>query len=187
MSDKVAARDRALRLEAQREAELQRQNERAMEELSSIPFVQSSPIDLGVSESTMPRPAPRGPVKYPQPSRTPVPNSPIAPEGQLGVGPGMPPPEQSGIVDAFLSLFKNGGQLTGGGELNLNPASVWEHGSIFAPGQYEQSVRARNDAGIAQADKLIAKMRANNAAHRTRLEQIAPPAQVIATRKMEKR
>lgn len=187
MSDKVAKRDRALRLEAQREAELQRQNEAAMEALSSVPFVLSSDIDLGVSSATMPRPAPRGPVKMPQPSRTPVPNSPIAPEGQLGVGPGMPPPAQSGIVDAFLSLFKNGGQLTGGGELNLNPSSIWEHGSIFAPGEYEQSVRARNDAGIAQADKLIAKMRANNAMHRNKLDQIAPPAQVIATRNMGRR
>lgn len=187
MSKFAADRDRALRLEARREAELQRQNEAAMEELSSMPSVQSSDIDLGVSNVPLPRPAPRGPVKYPQPSRTPVPNTPIAPEGQLGVGPGMPPPAQSGIVDAFLSLFKNGGQLTGGGELNLNPASVWEHGSIFAPGEYERSVRARNDAGISQADRLIAKMKANNAAHRSRLDQIAPPAQVIATRNMGKR
>lgn len=184
---KVAERDRMLRLEAQREAELQRQNEAAMEELSSMPFVQSSPVDLGVSESTMPRPAPRGAVPARQPSRVPVPNRTLAPEGEMGAGQGMSPPAPSGIVDSFLSLFKNGGQLTGGGELNLDPSSIWQNGSIFAPGEYEQSVQARNDAGISQADKLIAKMKANNAAHRTRLEQMAPPAQVMATRNMGKR
>lgn len=174
-------RDQALRLEAKREAELVRQRQAAEEELRSMPFTQSSDIDLGVG--TVKNVPPTGPVTARQPSPTPVPNRPLMPEGEMRAPEGIRPQNPSGLMDAFLSLF--GSQSTGGGQLNLDPRSIWEHGSIIAPGQYEQAVQARNDAGIEYADQQIARMRANNAAHRQKLDQMAAPARVMATRKTQ--
>lgn len=185
MSDKVAKRDAALRLEAKREAELQRQREAQEEELRSIPFTQSSDIDLGVSNYIPKHPMPTGPVTARQPSPTPVPNRTFMPEGEMRAPEGIRPAAPNSLMDAFLGLF--GSQITDGGGLNLDPSSIWQHGSIFAPGNYENAVQARNDAGVADADQRIAYMRANNAKHRARLEQLAPPARVIATRNQGQR
>lgn len=178
---KAEERDRMLRLEAQREAELIKKRQAEEDEIRSLPFVQSSPIDLSVGQP--PTPAPTGAVTARQPSPTPVPNKPLMPEDEMRAPEGIRPQNPSGLMDAFLGLF--GSQSTDGGQLNLDPRSIWEHGSIIAPGQYEQAVQARNDTGIEDADQRITSMRANNAAHRQRLEKLAPPARVIATRKSQ--
>lgn len=116
-----------------------------------------------------------------QPPSYPQPKAPLKPEGEMSNGQVEPPAPT--WID-FISNLLGAGQVTGGGQLNLDPASIYKNGSIIAPGEFEQRVQARNDAGIADADARIAAMRANNAAHRKRLDALAPPAQVIASRKM---
>lgn len=185
MSDFASKRDQALRLEAQREAELQRQRQEEEDKLRSTLVTPSKPVDLGVRDYVQKHVMPTGPVTARQPSPTPVPNPTLAPEGEMRAPEGIRPSAPNGLMDAFLGLF--GSQITDGGGLNLDPSSIWQHGSIFAPGQYENAVQARNDAGVADADQRIAAMRANNAKHRARLEQLAPPAQVLATRNQGRR
>lgn len=183
MSGAVDRRDRALALEARQEAELQRQRQEEEEAMRNMPFQQRAPYSLMDKEPT---PFPTGPVEAPQPPSTPVPNRTIASQGELSPSNAATPPPANSLMDQFLGLFGNSNtrsQFTGGARINLNPSSIWEHGSIFAPGEYEQSLKTRNDAGIAQYDDMIKRMQATNAAHRQRLEQLPPPAQVIASRK----
>ena len=134
----------------------------------------------------MPLIAPEG--KHPfdpvgrQPSAIPQPKVPLKPEGEISAG-RVEPPAPSWVD--FISNLLGAGQVTGGGQLNLDPTSIYQNGSVIAPGEFEQSVQARNDIGTAEADRRIAAMRANNARHRQRIDQLAPPAQVIASRKLQ--
>lgn len=81
----------------------------------------------------------------------------------------------------------NTGRSSNGGTINLNPITAWTEG-LSSPGRFEQETQTAYNNSIQDADALIAKMRANNAMHRKKIESIGTlpqPAQVIASRKLQ--